>query len=286
MAGWAAMTPHPKIDAIVETYLTLADAEAPGLVEGLYLEGSAALGDYRPGTSDVDFVAVTRQPPAAGVLERIHTRLGAHPFDGVYLTWDDLGHDPAELGERPQAHAGRLNRRGSVNPVTWHTLARHGLTCRGPKPEELKIWNDPGALAAWTDRNLDLYWRRLVTRASRPFTPWGLICLGGYGTVWIVTGVARLHYTLATGEITSKSGAVRYAREAFSERWHRVVDEALRLREEDSALPSAGSVIAGLGDHFGTPRRSLYGSPFERRRDVLGFADQAISAAHALYRAR
>jgi hypothetical protein len=27
MAGWAAMTPHPKIDAIVETYLTLADAE-------------------------------------------------------------------------------------------------------------------------------------------------------------------------------------------------------------------------------------------------------------------
>ncbi|MFD0471606.1 aminoglycoside adenylyltransferase domain-containing protein [Nonomuraea thailandensis] len=125
-----------------------------------------------------------------------------------------------------------------------------------------------------------------MTRAWRPFTPWGLICLGGYGTVWVVTGVARLHYTLATGEITSKSKAARHARETFPERWHRVVDEALRLREEDTALPSAGSVIAGLGDHFGTPRRSLYGSPFERRRDVLGFGDQAISAAHALYRAR
>ncbi|MFB4281437.1 aminoglycoside adenylyltransferase domain-containing protein [Nonomuraea sp. MTCD27] len=286
VAGWAAMTPHPKIDAIVDTYLTLADAEAPGLVEGLYLEGSAALGDYRPGTSDVDFVAVTAEPPPAGVLERIHTRLGVHPFDGVYLTWDDLGHDPAELGERPQAHAGRLNRRGQVNPVTWHTLACHGLTCRGPKPEELKIWNDPGALATWTDGNLDGYWRRLVTRASHPSSLWWLTCLGGYGVVWVVTGVARLHYTLATGDITSKTGAGRYALEVFPDRWHRVVNEALRLREEDAALPTLASAVSGLGDHFGTPRRSLYGSPFERRRDVLDFAGQAITAAHELYEAR
>ncbi|MEV0384111.1 aminoglycoside adenylyltransferase domain-containing protein [Nonomuraea sp. NPDC050643] len=280
------MTPHPKIDAIVETYLSLADAEAPGLVEGLYLEGSAALGDYRPGTSDVDFVAVTAEPPRAEVLERIHTKLGAHPFDGVYLTWDDLGHNPAELGERPQAHTGRLNRRGGVNPVTWHTLARHGLTCRGPKPGELEIWNDPGALAAWTDTNLDRYWRRLVGRASHLASPWGLTCLGGYGAVWVVTGVSRLHYTLATGDITSKTGAARHALEVFPEHWHRVVNEALRLREDDTALPTLASAVSGLSDHFGTPRRSLYGSPFERRRDVLNFADQAITAAHKLYRSR
>jgi hypothetical protein len=280
------MTPHPKVEAIVETYLSLADAEAPGLVEGLYLEGSAALGDYRPGASDVDFVAVTAADPPAGVLERIHARLGAHPFDGVYVTWDDLRRDPAGLGERPQAHAGRLNRRGEVNPVTWHTLSGHGLTCRGPKPGEAEIWNDPAALAAWTDGNLDRYWRRLVIRASRPASPWGLLSLGGYGTVWFVTGVARLHYTLATGEIISKTGAGRHALQAFSERWHRVVNEALRLREEDAALPTLASALSGLGDHFGTPRRSLYGSPFERKDDVLGFADQAITAAHELYEAR
>ncbi|MFG1705971.1 aminoglycoside adenylyltransferase domain-containing protein [Nonomuraea sp. M3C6] len=280
------MTPHPKIDAIVETYLSLADAEAPGLVEGLYLEGSAALGDYRPGTSDVDFVAVTAAEPPVEVLGRIHDRLGAHPFDGVYLTWDDLRRDPSDLEARPQAHAGRLNRRGGVNPITWHTLAHHGLTCRGPKPDELEIWNDPATLAAWTDGNLDSYWRRLVIRASRLASPWGLTCLGSYGAVWVVTGVARLHYTLATGEITSKAGAGRHALETFPERWHRVVNEALRLREEDAALPTVASAVSGLGDHFGTPRCSLYGSPFERRRDVLGFAEQAITAAHALYAAR
>lgn len=286
MAGWAAMTPHPKIGAIVETYLSVADAEAPGLVEGLYLEGSAALGDYQPETSDVDFVAVTTEPPAPGVLERIHTRLGAHPFQGIYLTWDDLGRDPAELGERPQAEGSRLNRRGEPNPVTWHTLARHGLTCRGPKPEELEIWNDPAVLAAWIDGNLDRYWRRLVTRASHLVSPWGLTCLGGYGTVWVVTGVSRLHYTLATGEIASKTAAALHALETFPERWHRVVNEALRLRRDDSAQPSLAGLVSGLAEHFGTPRRSLYGSPFERRRDVLEFADQVITAGHRLYQAR
>ncbi|MEV1174104.1 aminoglycoside adenylyltransferase domain-containing protein [Nonomuraea sp. NPDC049784] len=280
------MTPYPKIDAIVETYLSVADVEAPGLVEGLYLEGSAALGDYRPGTSDVDFVAVTAAEPPFEVLERIHTRLGAYPFEGCYLTWDDLRRDPSELGTRPRAHAGKLNPRGGLNPVTWHTLARHGLTCRGPKPDELDIWHDPAALAAWTDGNLDRYWRRLVNRASHLASPWGLTCLGGYGTVWVVTGVARLHYTLATGEITSKSGAGRYALEAFPECWHRVVDEALRLREEDTALPTVASAVSGLSEHFGTPRSSLYGSPFERRRDVLAFAGEAITAAHKLYASR
>lgn len=46
------------------TYLEVADRLEPGLVEGLYLQGSIALGDYRPGVSDIDFVAVTSRPLA------------------------------------------------------------------------------------------------------------------------------------------------------------------------------------------------------------------------------
>ncbi|MFI6172557.1 nucleotidyltransferase domain-containing protein [Nocardia sp. NPDC051052] len=53
------------VEDTVETYLASVDAEAPGLIEGLYLEGSLALNDFRPDASDIDFVAVTANRRAA-----------------------------------------------------------------------------------------------------------------------------------------------------------------------------------------------------------------------------
>jgi hypothetical protein len=51
---------HEPLD-IAARHLALADRRVPRLVEGLYLQGSVALGDCRPGVSDIDFVAVTRE---------------------------------------------------------------------------------------------------------------------------------------------------------------------------------------------------------------------------------
>jgi predicted nucleotidyltransferase len=43
----------------MSAYARLVDDQLPGRIRGLYLHGSLALGDYRPGRSDVDFVAVS-----------------------------------------------------------------------------------------------------------------------------------------------------------------------------------------------------------------------------------
>lgn len=215
---------HVRVAEVVDAYLRAVDAEAPGLVEGLYLEGSVALGDFRPRTSDIDFVAVTAAVPdeaAVAALDRAHARLRSQRrapfFDGLYTTWDDLRRDPAGAGPRPRVHEGRFHAGDAAppSPVIWHTLARHGIACRGPEPADLAVWTDGDALAEWVDGNLDRYWRRLLDRASRTTSPWGAAMLTAYGVVWVVTGISRLHYTLATGEITSKEGAGRYALETF-----------------------------------------------------------------------
>jgi len=86
---------------VVDAYLHLADAEAPGLIEGLYLTGSAVLNDFRPNTSDIDFVVVTAMPrdkAAIAAFAKAHARLRKRfprlPLDELYVTWDELKHEP------------------------------------------------------------------------------------------------------------------------------------------------------------------------------------------------
>ncbi|MGV2384081.1 MAG UNVERIFIED_CONTAM: DNA polymerase subunit beta, partial [Thermobifida fusca] len=45
------MAVHPLVRTVAEAFLRDVDNELPGLVEGLYLTGSVALGDFRPHTS-------------------------------------------------------------------------------------------------------------------------------------------------------------------------------------------------------------------------------------------
>jgi hypothetical protein len=259
--------------AVVDAFLEAAEVEVPTLVEGLYLVGSVALDDFRPQRSDVDFVAVTATRPDAlslAGLGRIHARLRAswrRPFfDGIYVTWDDLASDPTRLGPGPSVHESRFqsSSRGERNPITWHTLVQQGIRCHGPAIAALPVWNDPLVLATWTDNNLDSYWRRLVERGARLTTRYGLIGLTAWACEWCVLGSSRLHYTLASGAITSKEGAGRYALATFPVRWHRLIEEALRIR------CAAGG-------------RSAYRSPLTRRRELLAFTGMVIADAHRLY---
>ncbi len=257
----------PLVQEIVAAYLALVDREAPGLVQGLYLTGSVALSDSRPGASDIDFVAVTAagcDTAAIAALERVHGTLAARYrrpfFDGVYVTWDQLAHNPLHAAPGPHAHEHRLQVQTSDEPVTWHILAHHGLTMRGPRRQELDIWTDRDVLAAWTRDNLERYWRPWLQRSAHLLSRPGLVCLGSWGPAWGVLGVSRLHYTLATGAITSKDGAGVYALDAFPSRWGRIITECLRLRR-------------------GGDDRSLYGTPLTRRRAALAFMDMAIDDA-------
>lgn len=260
---------HPSVRSVVDAYLALVDVEAPGLVQGLYLTGSMALSDFRPGASDVDFVAVTARAcdaAAVAALARVHARLAVRfrrPFfDGPYVTWDQLAHDPLDAAPGPHAHEHRLEAQAinERHPVTWHTLAHHGIAVRGPQRQELNIWTDGAALTAWTRDNLERYWRPWRRRGARVLSKHGLTCLGSWGPAWGVLGVSRLHYTLATGAITSKEGAGLYALDAFAPRWRRIIMECLHIRR-------------------GVHGRSLFGSPLARRRAALTFMDMAIDDA-------
>jgi hypothetical protein len=105
---------------------------------------------------------------------------------------------------------------------------------------------------------VNAYWRPWLARARRPLSKLGVAALGAWAPAWGVLGVARQRFTIDTGRITSKLGAGTYARELFPSRWHRIIEECIRIRT-DGAGPSR------------------YGWPPTRRRDALDFMEYVIA---------
>ncbi len=225
-----------EITAITGRFLELVDAAAPGLVTGLYLRGSLAFGEYFPGQSDIDFTAVLAGWPSAvqlDVLASVHAAVyDAYPaphFDGFHLLRANLASPPTQCPDLPCMFDGSFRPAGrfDVNPVSWHELARRAVVIRGPAVTEADVWTDDDALQAYSHGNLTSYWAgvadQLRAGADAAVTSWTV--------AWCVLGVSRLHHLLATGALTSKSGAGRYALTAFGPRWQPIVSEALRVRE-------------------------------------------------------
>ncbi|MCP5066037.1 MAG: DUF4111 domain-containing protein [bacterium] len=250
---------------LANMYLRFADAILPGRITGFYVVGSAALGEYRPGRSDVDFVALLskRWSPAEVVRARlIHLLSGANstiaaiargysPFtgtcNGVFVVAADVAKPIGDIVP-VASHTGEQFDVGvgfDVNPVVWKTLAANGVCFRGPRVDDLSIQCDAEALRVWNLRNLDSYWRPWAEQVlSAPGI--GLRLRPRWWTSWGVLGAPRLHHTINTGEVISKESAGEYALSEFGSQWHSIVEEGLAYRRGKSRAPSLGTPTQSL----------------------------------------
>lgn len=253
----------PEAQTVLRVFLEEADRHRRDLFPDVYVTGSLALDDALPGRSDVDLLLV--YPAAADVgevmaalvpaIERVRTMYPEPALDGLALSRADLAAGPAAMqGPRPVIFEGKLklSEEGSArNPVTWQTLRQGGITWRGTPAAELDLHHDDALLRDWVRGNLESYWRPLWRKSGSLLSKGGQWSLRDDFVEWAVLGVTRLHATIATGEIVSKTGAGDYALRTFPDSWHLIVREALDIR--------------------GNPERkkSLY------RRDVLGRRKEA-----------
>ena len=227
------------VAAALSNYLEIVDSCAPGLVEGLYVVGSYALGDWHEGVSDIDIVAVTADPATdddAATLVTAHALLAEHqprPFiDGPYLAWGDLVTPPMSL-HRPWTLEGGLHHDGEcfeLNPVTWYVLATYGLTVRGPSTDELDIYLDRYDRVRFVVDNLAGYW---LSVAEQIETGYADSDRSGDPSIleWCALGPLRLVYTAATGDVTSKAGAGRYGLDVAPTELHEMLRLAIEVRD-------------------------------------------------------
>ena len=98
--------------------------------------------------------------------------------------------------------------------------------------------SDADVLRHWNLANLDSYWSEWL-RWARAQDATEARVRSEYGLQWLVLGIPRLHYTVATLDVTSKTGGGRHALEVAPPQWQGVVRAAMALRADHRApLPA------------------------------------------------
>jgi hypothetical protein len=174
-------------------------------VRGLYVGGSLASGDFRPGVSDIDAVALVDRAPHPSMrraLTTVHRRLRAEPFgadlhcayvserhveDAAYRHWT-WAFD--ELFRRPFGGIARAE------------LLADSVVVRGPAPSSWLAAMSPDDLRAAARDELAGYW----TTAVRGRAIWRQDVSVDHG----LTTVARAAITVWEGRLVTKAEAIAH----------------------------------------------------------------------------
>ncbi len=222
------------IQPLLTEYLSLIETRLPGFMTACYIHGSIALAAFNPHLSDIDFVALISRPASpqeCDHLRTLHRTLAAkYPrwaLEGIYLQPDDLASSTPTLA--PTHHDGNLHLSTDFerSEVTWWLLKNRGIALLGTQPHNLPFTVDWDVLVSNMKHNLNTYWASYTTNPRR------MIWLSSdYGIQWAVLGVLRQFYTFKEHDITSKTGAGEYALNHLPPRWHRLIHEAINLRQQ------------------------------------------------------
>ena len=195
----------------------------------VFVAGSLATGDYLPGVSDLDLVALTDGPvdgPRVAALVDVHRELDEGDAAGLDLgcVYVDIGTLADEQAAHPTWTHGSLVDR-TLSGVTRAELVRYGFAVLGRAPQDVLPPMSDDDLRAAARAEVCGYW----AWASRRPRMWLHPVIADLG----LTSMARGRYAMRTGELLTKSEAVE---QAAAPAW--LVDQ-LRARRhgEDSTSP-------------------------------------------------
>jgi hypothetical protein len=174
------------------------------LLISVWVHGSFAGGDYQPGRSDLDLIAVLDRPCSTAEEERlgdVHERLVrtiplASKLHCSYVAVSELD-DPAHQ-HLTWAHEELMRR--PVSPVTRRELHDFGMVLHGPAPAALLPPVTDRQLTEFVIEDLKSFWKPALDHPER----W-------QRDIWVDLGLltlARARVTLRTGKLISKAEAL------------------------------------------------------------------------------
>ncbi|MFE6666149.1 nucleotidyltransferase domain-containing protein [Streptomyces sp. NPDC057697] len=196
-----------ETDLVLKRFVSAVRRVVPTVA--VWAHGSLALGDFRPGRSDLDLIAIVPVPLDGDDRNRLasmHQQLleeeaAAAALHCSYMVATELADAGAD--HVTWAHGTILER--PVTPVTRRELLAGGLTLYGPPPKELIPPLLPGQLEDFIRRDLEEFW---LPATGRP-----LLWLRD---IWVDLGLlvlARATVTLRDGRLITKGEALAELKE-------------------------------------------------------------------------
>lgn len=233
-------------------------------VIGVYLTGSATLGDWHYGKSDIDIAVVIKNSISKANTALLEKQI--KPLEATY------SHVKLEIQYIPISILGKgkeevepilayRNKKHSIsyfnlNPVTWYSLEKYGVVIWGTPVNELNIKTTKDELSSYVYENVNTYWTTWATSAAKIFSIKGMLSFTDWAVEWCVCGLSRMYYTLQEKDITSKSGAVEYMLNKSPHEYQKILKEAQAIR-------------LGNGQKF-------YSSKTDRRKNMIKYMGYVI----------
>lgn len=236
-----APTPYPEVNTLLVEVLDGARAILGDVLVGFYVDGSLALGDFDPSTSDADFiVAVAHRLPeeSFAALADMHRRIrdSSRPFatelEGSYIHLSALRkHDPTDAVfpnlERGPTEVLKLKEHHSDWVIHRFTVPEYGVALFGPPAAKLIDPISPDDVRTATVEVLHSWWGSPEAVDYIQTAPPG-------GLAFIALTMCRALYALKCGVVISKPQAGRWALAELDTRWHPLIERSLAWKLDDS----------------------------------------------------
>jgi Domain of unknown function (DUF4111)/Nucleotidyltransferase domain len=232
-------TPYADVNTVLHDLLARIRLILGERFRGMYLDGSLALGDFDPHSSDIDFVVTTDNTQLSDALflalRDMHARFDASgspwatEVEAVYIPQDSLRRDNPVPPWVPRNERGGTLVKEHLDGswiIHWYILREHGVVVAGPDPRPLIDPIEPQdlrrAMAALAESWLEPARHDRLRLQHRGFQ------------IYTVRTLCRMLYTLDSGAVVSKPVAARWAQATLGVRWAALIERAVAWRKDPS----------------------------------------------------
>ena len=221
---------HPEVAPVLDLLVNGLKSALPKQLVGIYLYGSAIAGDFDPGISDIDLVAVLHEElndKRFRDLQQLHARIiDTHPqwLDRLELAYisqaglRDFRQRASAIGIISPGEPFHRLQAGQDWLISWHQLREDGIALHGPGIETLLDPISTDEYLAAVKQHITAY------RDLRGLEP------RQRNVSYVVLTVARGVYTLRHRRAASKRIAAEWAKRQFPE-WSGLIDRAWSWRQ-------------------------------------------------------